>query len=86
MAVLFDKLKLAGRLEAAGMPPQQARDVAAALADTLTGTVATKADIQESELRLRAEITATKAEIMRWMIAQTVGIIGAVAALVRLIH
>jgi hypothetical protein len=93
MAVLFDTLKLADRLEAAGMPPEQAKGTAAAFADTLTGAVATKADVQESELRLRSEIAAvrteianTRAEILRWMIAQTAVILGAVAALIRLLH
>jgi hypothetical protein len=63
MAVLFDTLKLAQRLEAAGMPPEQAQGTAAALAEGLTNTVATAAgietvrgEIRESELRLRGEI------------------------------
>lgn len=42
MAVLFDTLKLAERLEAAGMPPRQARDVANALAETITGDLVTR--------------------------------------------
>ncbi|HJU19827.1 MAG TPA: hypothetical protein VJ770_25515 [Stellaceae bacterium] len=46
MAVLFDTLKLAERLEAAGMPPRQARDVASALAETASGDVATRQDIE----------------------------------------
>ena len=45
MAVLFDTLKLADRLEAAGMPPRQARDMAAAFAETMTGDVATRQDL-----------------------------------------
>jgi Coiled-coil domain-containing protein 90-like len=70
MAVLFDTLKLADRLEAAGMPPEQAKGTAAALAEGLTDTVATAADIEtvrseirESELRLRGEIAALRADI-----------------------
>jgi hypothetical protein len=63
MTVAFDTLKLADRLEAAGMPAAQARGTAAALAETMTGGVATAADVavvraevRESEVRLRGEI------------------------------
>ncbi|MGH7054932.1 MAG: coiled-coil domain-containing protein [Stellaceae bacterium] len=63
MAVLFDTLKLADRLEAAGMSQEQAHGTAAALAETLTGTIATAADIaaargdiEATETRLRSEI------------------------------
>lgn len=93
MAVLFDTLKLADRLEAAGMPQQQAHETAAALAETLTGTVATKADVEASELRLRTEIAALRAEVRGWLITQAFAIIGAIgvllgiaAAAIRLIH
>lgn len=119
MTVAFDTLKLADRLEAAGMPSQQAKGVAAALAETLTGAVSTAADVRESELRLRGEIRESelrlhgeiresesrlhgeiaavrteisdlRAEILKWVIGaigfQTVVILGAVAALIRLLH
>jgi predicted polyphosphate/ATP-dependent NAD kinase len=110
MTVAFDTLKLADRLEAAGMPPQQAKGVAAALAETMTANLVTREYLDlrlgEMEARLRGEIatihaemagTATKAElseakaeILRWIIGaigfQTVVIIGAVAALIRLLH
>lgn len=95
MAVLFDTLKLADRLEAAGMTAEQAHGTAAALAETLTGTVATKADIEASELRLRAEIQAgdaalrtaiadLRAEVRGWLVTQAFAIVGAVAAIVGL--
>jgi hypothetical protein len=93
MAILFDTLKLADRLEAAGLPREQAHGAAAALAETLTGTVATKADVEASELRLRTEIAELRAEVRGWLITQAFAIIGAnaaiagiVAALVRLVH
>jgi hypothetical protein len=119
MTVAFDTLKLADRLEAAGMPAAQARGTAAALAETVTGAVATAADvaaaraaIRESEVRLRAEIRESgsrlrgeiresesrlridiadlRFEILKWVICaigfQTIIIIGAVAALIRLLH
>ena len=74
MAVAFDTLKLARRLEAAGFPTKQAQDTAEALADTLTTNIASQADIhgvqgeiRELGLQLRAEIreveTKLRAEI-----------------------
>jgi hypothetical protein len=101
MTVAFDTLKLADRLEAAGMPPQQAKGVAAALAETATANLVTREYLDlrlgELEARLRGEIAAvraeiaeTKGELMRWIIGaisfQTVVIIGALAALIRLLH
>jgi hypothetical protein len=97
MTVAFDTLKLADRLEAAGMPPQQAKGVAAALAKTATANLVTREHLDlrcgEMEARLRGEIAAVRteiaglrAELLRWMIAQTFVILGAVAALIRLLH
>ena len=101
MSVAFDTLKLADRLEAAGMPPQQAKGVAAALAETATANLVTREyldlRLSESEARLRGEIAevrteiaAAKADLMRWIVGtigfQTVVILSAVAALIRLLH
>ena len=81
--VAFDTPKLAERLEAAGMPPQQARDTAAALADTIGESVVTRGYL---DLRL----AETKADLMKWMFGATglqiVAILGGVAALFRLLH
>jgi hypothetical protein len=70
MTAAFDTLKLADRLEVAGMPAAQARGTAAALADSMTGAVATatniaavRAEIRESELRLRGEIRDTESRL-----------------------
>ncbi len=63
MAVLFDTLKLADKLEAAGLTPEQAKGTATALAEGLTDTVATATDLEASELRLRAEIATVRTEI-----------------------
>jgi hypothetical protein len=45
--VLFDTLKLARRLEGAGFTHEQADGAAAALAETVSGEMATKSDIAE---------------------------------------
>jgi hypothetical protein len=48
----FDTLKLARRLEAAGFPPQQAGDMAEAIADAFS-QLATKADIAALHAELK---------------------------------
>jgi hypothetical protein len=58
MAMPFDTLKLARRLEAAGFPPQQAGDMAEAIAEALS-ELATQADIAA----LKADIAALRAEL-----------------------
>ncbi len=86
MAVLFDTLKLAERLKAAGMPPRQARDMAGALAETMTGEVVTR-DYFDRRL------AETEAKLRGWMIGRAFAIVGALAALygiavalIRLLH
>jgi len=59
VAVLFDTLKLARRLESAGFSPRQAGDTAEALAEVMSGAEpATAADLGV----LRAEIAALRTE------------------------
>jgi hypothetical protein len=92
LAVGFDTLKLARKYESAGFQPKQAQDMAAALADTVGeagGNVATKEDVQRLdakidslEARLGARISDTQAEIIKWMIGQTLAIIGTLAAII----
>jgi hypothetical protein len=90
LAVAFDTLKLARKLESAGMAPKLAQDTSAALAETLTewhsvGNLATKDDTQRLEMKIaevKTEIQATKAEILKWVFgafaAQTFVILGAI--------
>src|SRR5215472_13425225 len=59
-AVPFDTLKLARRLESAGLSPQQAGDTAEAMSGA---ELATKADLAAVETSLRAEIAAVRAEL-----------------------
>ena len=51
MAMPFDTLKLARRLEAAGFPAQQAGDMAEAIAEAVS-QLATKADLRDLEQRM----------------------------------
>ena len=92
LAVAFDTLKLARKLESAGMPPKQAQDTSAALAETFAewhsvGNVATREDVQ----RLEMKIEATKAEIVKWVfgaiVAQTFVNLGAIfGAVFEVVH
>jgi len=51
MAMPFDTLKLARRLESAGFPAQQAGDMAEAIAEAVS-QLATKADLRDLEQRM----------------------------------
>jgi hypothetical protein len=53
----FDTLRLARRLEGSGFPPQQAGNMAEAIAEAISG-LATKADLQAEIGSLRAELKA----------------------------
>ena len=94
-AVAFDTLKVSRAFrEKAKLSPEQADGFAEAIAEAVQGDLATKADmdlvradLREAELRLQAQIEASKAELMKWALGafglQTIVIIGSVVALVR---
>lgn len=70
LAVAFDTLKLARKLESAGFPSKQAQDMPASLAETFTEwqnaiNLATKEDVQLSETRLESKIADSKAETIK---------------------
>ncbi len=95
LAIAFDTLKLARKLESAGFPAKQAQDASAALAESITewhsvGNLATKEDISALRAdvqKLDTRISETKAEILKWMFGsiavQTFVLLG---ALIGLIH
>jgi hypothetical protein len=61
--VAFDTLKLAQRLEAAGLPPRQAQDVASALSDTIGEVVVTREYLDLRLGEMRAELDLRLGEI-----------------------
>jgi hypothetical protein len=68
LAVAFDTLKLARKLESAGMPSKQAQDTSAALSETYTewlslGNVATREDVREVKVELEAKIDNVEARL-----------------------
>lgn len=64
--VAFDTMKLARRLEAAGMNQPQATGVAEALAETMVVDPATRADLQRLDARLTGEISALRVEVEKF--------------------
>lgn len=56
MTIAFDTLKFADRLAAGGFTGEQAKTAAAALSDTFTESVATKADLDHAVERLTHSI------------------------------
>ena len=91
-AVAFDTLKLAQRLEAAGFPAKQAREIAEALSGTIGEAVVTREylDLRLAEMtaRLEGKIAEGRAETLKWVFGavglQTLAILGGVAGLLRL--
>jgi hypothetical protein len=62
MAAPFDTLRLARRLEAAGFAPQQAGDMAEAIAEALS-QLSTKADLAALVAATKADLAALRAEL-----------------------
>jgi len=80
-ATAFDTLATARRLKEAGLPEEQAVAVTDAIRvahEANVSNLATKADLRETEFRLRAEMSDMKAELIKWF----VGIAFAQSALV----
>jgi hypothetical protein len=96
LAVAFDTLKLARKLESAGMQPKQAQDTSAALSETFTewlsvGNIATREDVQRLEgkidgleAKFGAGLAETKSEILKWLFGQTIVLLGALFGLMHI--
>ena len=71
----FDSLGYFEKLKSAGVPDEQARVQAAAFREFTAmqderarQDLATRADLRETELRLRAEIEKMKYDLLKWQI------------------
>jgi hypothetical protein len=78
MAMPFDTLKLARRLEATGFPAQQAGDMAEAIAGAISGLV-TKADLQTAIRDLEQRLTIR-------LVGTMVGAVGIILTGFKFIH
>ena len=85
MAVPFDTLRLARRLEAAGFSPQQAGDMAEAIAEAIS-TLATKADLAALEARIDAKLEILKRDMTIRLGSMMVIAVGVILAGFKLIH
>jgi hypothetical protein len=85
MAVPFDTLKLARRLEAAGFPAQQAGDMSAAFAEALEN-LATKADLLATAQDLRNEIRSLEQRLTIRLGSMMIVAVGIILAGVKFIH
>lgn len=85
MAMPFDTLRLARRLEAAGFAPQQAGDMAEAIAEAVS-QLATKADLAALEARIDAKLEILKRDITIRLGGMMVVAVGVILAGFKLIH
>jgi hypothetical protein len=65
--VVFDTLKLAQRLEEAGLPPKQAQDIASALGETIGDAVVTREYLDLRLGEMRGELDLRLGEIRTGM-------------------
>ena len=74
----MDTLKFVRKLTGAGMEPRMAEAIVEGLAEADTSELVTKSD-------LRAELAEVKAELFRFMLLQSIGIVGLTVALIKLL-
>jgi hypothetical protein len=77
-SITFDTLKFTKRLQASGLPPEQAEAIAVAFSEA-TGTELVIKDY------LKAEIEEAKNDLIKWMAGLLLAQAGLVTALVKLL-
>lgn len=84
--ITFDILKFIRRLEAAGFDTKQAEAVAEAFREASgEAELATRQDLRELELRLQANISDIKFDLVKWIAGMLLAQAGLIAALVKLL-
>jgi len=84
MTVLtFDKLAYIDRLKAAGISEENARAHADGLDVALREQVATKVDLQESRVAMKADLADMKSDILKWMVGTMFVQTGLIMAVVK---
>ena len=78
VSIVFDTHAFVKRLTSVGMPEEQAEALADEQARLLDERLATKADLRETEARL-------KADILKWMFGALLGQTAVIVALVKLL-
>ena len=82
----IDTLEYVKKLEAAGVDRKAAEAQAEALRGAIEDELATKSDIVRLEAKLDFKIAELRAEIMKYMVAQTFVMAGIVFALLRFVR
>ena len=85
MAMPFDTLRLARRLEAAGFAAQQAGDMAEAIGEAVA-SLATKADLAALEMRIDNKLEILKRDMTIRLGSMMVLAVGVILAGFKLIH
>ena len=76
--ITFDTLKFTKRLEASGLPAEQAEAIAEAFSEATSGELVTKD-------YLKAEVEAAKNDLIKWIAGLLLAQAGLVTALVKLL-
>jgi hypothetical protein len=81
----IDTLKFVRKLIEAGVERRMAEAIVEGLAEADTSDLVTKADLKAEMADLRAEMSGMKAEMFRFMLVQSIGIVGLTVALIKLL-
>ncbi len=84
-AIAFDTHRFVKRLTESGFTEKQAETLAEEHVTLLNSNLATKADIAALEAATKANITALKAELLKWMFGALIAQGGLIVALVKLL-
>jgi len=83
--ITFDTHTYVKKLKAVGVSEEQAEVHAETIAELIYEQLATKRDLKELEISLKAEIEKTKADIIKWVAGMLVAQAAIVATLVKLL-
>lgn len=84
--VTFDTLEFVETLKQAGIPENQARAQSEALKKVLHAEVATKQDMENMELKIKADIETAKSEIIKWNTGTLLVATGIFVAISKFLH
>ncbi len=84
--VTFDTLEFVETLKQAGIPENQAKAQSEALKKVLHTEVATKQDMENMELKIKADIETAKSEIIKWNTGTLLVATGIFVAISKFMH
>lgn len=88
--LVFDTLQFAKKLKEAGVPEKQAEIQAEAMAEIVEEKLASKHDVKQLELSIKAEfnlkIAELKSELIKWVLGISVAQAAIIISCLKLIH